>query len=54
MTRFLLFPIFFPMLAGLVAYLIGRWQERARDMFVLSASALELMLVLDIWTNPDV
>ena len=23
-------------------------------MFVLSASALELMLVLDIWTNPDV
>ena len=53
MPRFLLFPVFFPMLAGLLAYLLGRWQEKARDMFVLSASAMELLLVLSIWTNPE-
>ena len=53
MPRFLLFPVFFPMLAGLFAYLLGRWQEKARDMFVLSASAMELLLVLSIWTNPE-
>ena len=53
MPRFLLFPVFFPMLAGLLAYLLGRWQEKARDMFVLSASAMELLLVLSIWTNPQ-
>ena len=41
MTRFLLFPVFFPMLAGLFAFLLGRWQEKARDMFVLSATAME-------------
>ena len=46
MTRFLLFPVFFPMLAGLFAFLLGRWQEKARDMFVLSATAMELLLVL--------
>lgn len=53
MARFLLFPVFFPMAAGLFAYLLGRWQEKARDMFVLSASALELILVLTLWTNPE-
>ena len=53
MTRFLLFPVFFPMLAGLFAYFLGRWQEKARDMFILSASAMELLLVLVIWTNPE-
>ena len=53
MSRFLLFPVFFPMLVGLFSYLLGRWQERARDMFVLSASAMELLLVLTIWTNPE-
>ena len=53
MPRFILFPVFFPMLAGLFAYLLGRWQEKARDMFVLSASAMELLLVLTIWTNPQ-
>ena len=53
MTRFLLFPVFFPMLAGLFAFLLGRWQEKARDMFVLSATAMELLLVLSIWTNPE-
>ena len=53
MTRFLLFPVFFPMLAGLFAFLLGRWQEKARDMFVLSATAMELLLVLTIWTNPE-
>ena len=53
MPRFLLFPVFFPMLAGLFAYWIGRWQEKARDMFILSATAMELLLVLVIWTNPE-
>ena len=53
MPRFLLFPVFFPMLAGLFAYLVGRWQEKARDMFVLSASAMELLLVLALWSNPE-
>ncbi len=53
MDRFLLFPVFFPMLAGLFAFQLGRWQEKARDMFVLSATAMELLLVLTIWTNPE-
>ena len=53
MSRFLLFPVFFPMLAGLFAYLLGRWHGKARDMFVLSASAMEVLLVLSIWTNPE-
>ena len=53
MDRFLLFPVFFPMLAGLFAFQLGRWQEKVRDMFVLSATAMELLLVLTIWTNPE-
>ena len=53
MDRFLLFPVFFPMLAGLFAFQLGRWQEKARDMFVLSATAMELLLVLTIWSGID-
>ena len=53
MTRFLLFPVFFPVAAGIFAYFLGRWQEKVRDMFILSASSLELLLVLVIWTNPE-
>ena len=45
MTRFLLFPVFFPVAAGIFAYFLGRWQEKVRDMFILSASSLELLLV---------
>ena len=50
MSQFLLFPVFFPFLAGPFAYWIGCWHEKARNTFVMSAAALELFLVLTLWT----
>ena len=53
MSQFLLFPVFFPFLAGPFAYWIGCWYEKARNTFVMSAAALELFLVLTLWTKPE-
>ena len=53
MSQFLLFPVFFPFLAGPFAYWIGCWHEKARNTFVMSAAALELFLVLTLWTKPE-
>lgn len=38
----LMFLVFFPFAAGLVSYLIGRNSKRARDIFVIVATAVEL------------
>ena len=53
MSQFLLCPVFFPFLAGPFAYWIGCWYEKARNTFVMSAAALELFLVLTLWTKPE-
>ena len=46
-------PGLFPFLAGPFAHWIGCWYEKARNTFVMSAAALELFLVLTLWTKPE-
>ena len=43
MSSVLLFLVAFPMLCGPVSYLIGRRSKKARDGFIVLATALELV-----------
>lgn len=52
MEELLLYPVFVPMVCGVIAYLMGQWKEGMRDMFVSTAVGLELLLVLTLLTNP--
>ena len=46
MGRILLLLVAMPIVCGPVSYLVGRVWKKARDIFVQSAAALELLLVL--------
>ena len=52
MSLILLLPVFLPMLAGLISFVLGRRSEGRRDAFVLSATGVELALVLALWLTP--
>ena len=45
MGRILLLLVAMPIVCGPVSYLVGRVWKKARDIFVQSAAALELLLV---------
>ena len=48
MGRILLLLVAMPIVCGPVSYLVGRVWKKARDIFVQSAAALELLLVLSM------
>ena len=53
MGRILLLLVAMPIVCGPVSYLVGRVWKKARDIFVQSAAALELLLVLSMAMGED-
>lgn len=53
MERILLLLVAMPIVCGPVSYLIGRVWKKARDIFVQSAAALELLLALSMVMGED-
>lgn len=53
MGRILLLLVAMPIVCGPVSYLVGLVWKKARDIFVQSAAALELLLVLSMAMGED-